>query len=104
MQTRSFCYVEDLVEGILRLLNSDEPLPTNIGNPHEITIREFAETVNRITGNPAGLKVVPEGRTEGDPQQRRPDITKAKTILGWEPKISLEEGLRRTIAYFAKLV
>ncbi len=103
-QTRSFCYVDDLVEGIVRLLNSGEHDPTNIGNPHEISIREFAETINRITGNPGGLQFVPEGRTQGDPQQRRPDITKAKTLLNWEPKIALEDGLRRTIAYFSKLV
>ena len=103
-QTRSFCFVDDLVEGILRLLNSNEHLPTNIGNPNEISIREFAERVNRITGNPAGIKVVPEGRTQGDPQQRRPDISKAKALLDWEPKVVLEDGLQRTIEYFSKLV
>ena len=103
-QTRSFCFVDDLVEGILRLLNSNEHLPTNIGNPNEISIREFAERVNRITGNPAGIKVVPEGRTQGDPQQRRPDISKAKALLDWEPKVVLEDGLQHTIEYFSKLV
>jgi dTDP-glucose 4,6-dehydratase len=103
-QTRSFCYVADLVEGIVRLLDSSEHDPTNIGNPNEISIRQFAEFINQITGNPAGLKFVPEGRTLGDPQQRRPDIGKARALLGWEPKVALEEGLRRTIAYFAKLV
>ena len=103
-QTRSFCYVTDLVEGITRLLKSNEHNPTNIGNPREMTILEFAEAVNRISGNPAGIKFVPEGRTQGDPQQRRPDITKAKTLLGWEPTVDLEDGLRRTIEYFAKIV
>ncbi|MBP7693895.1 MAG: SDR family oxidoreductase [Anaerolineales bacterium] len=102
-QTRSFCFVDDLVDGLLRLLFSAEPNPTNIGNPHEITIREFAEAVNRVTGNTAGLRIVPEGRTQGDPQQRRPDITKAQTVLGWEPKIGLEAGLERTVQYFRKL-
>jgi len=104
LQTRSFCYVDDLVEGIIRLLNSNEHEPTNIGNPHEITIREFADTVNRITGNPAGIKVVPEGRTQGDPQQRRPDISKAHALLDWEPEVELEDGLRRTIDYFSKVI
>jgi dTDP-glucose 4,6-dehydratase len=104
LQTRSFCYVDDLVEGIMRLLKSNEHMPTNVGNPHEITIKEFAETINRITNNPGGIKIVPEGRTQGDPQQRRPDITKAKTLLGWEPKVSLEEGIQRTAEYFSKLI
>ena len=100
-QTRSFCYVADLVDGILRLLASDEHLPVNLGNPHEVTIREFAETINTITGNPSGIQVVAEGRTTGDPQRRRPDITKARQVLGWEPATSLEEGLRKTIEYFS---
>lgn len=103
-QTRSFCYVDDLVDGIVRLLWSDEHYPTNIGNPNEITIHAFAEKVNAVTGNPAGLRFVPEGRTQGDPQQRRPDISKAKALLGWTPKVELEDGLRRTIEYFRKLV
>ena len=103
-QTRSFCYVTDLVEGITRLLKSNEHNPTNIGNPREMTILEFAEAVNRISGNPAGIKFVPDGRTQGDPQQRRPDITKAKTLLGWAPTVDLEDGLRRTIEYFSKIV
>lgn len=103
-QTRSFCYVSDLVDGILRLLWSEEHLPTNIGNPHEITIREFAETVNRVTGNTAGIRFVPDGRTQGDPQQRQPDIAKAQALLGWEPKVGLEEGLQRTVEYFRALV
>jgi dTDP-glucose 4,6-dehydratase len=103
-QTRSFCYVSDLVEGIVRLLNSDEHEPVNLGNPNEITILEFAEAVNRITGNPAGIKFEPMGRTKGDPQRRQPDISKAKRLLNWEPAIPLEEGMRKTIEYFAKLV
>jgi dTDP-glucose 4,6-dehydratase len=103
-QTRSFCYVADLVDGIYRLLMSDEHFTTNIGNPNEITIREFAETVNRATGNPAGIKYVADGRTQGDPQQRQPDISKAKAVLGWEPKVSLDDGLKKTIEYFRTLV
>ncbi len=103
-QTRSFCFVDDLVDGILRLLWSGEHLPVNVGNPHELTIRAFAETVNRITGNPGGIRLMPEGRTEGDPQQRRPDISKARKLLTWEPKVALEDGLRRTIEYFRVLV
>jgi dTDP-glucose 4,6-dehydratase len=103
-QTRSFCYVDDLVTGILRLLESDEHLPVNMGNPHEVTILEFAETINRIVGNPSGISFVAEGRTMGDPQRRRPDITKARQVLGWEPTMSLEDGLRRTIAYFSSFV
>jgi len=103
-QTRSFCYVSDLVAGILRLLESNEHLPVNLGNPHEVTILEFAETINRITGNPGGISFVAEGRTLGDPQRRRPDITKARAVLGWEPKTSLEDGLARTIEYFSTVV
>ncbi len=103
-QTRSFCYVSDLVSGILRLLESDEHLPVNLGNPQEITIREFAETINTITQNPGGISYVAEGRTLGDPQRRRPDITKARQVLGWEPETSLQEGLERTIAYFSTFV
>src|SRR4030066_483852 len=97
MQTRSFCYVDDLIEGIIRLLMSDEHLPVNIGNPVETTILEFAEVINRMVGNPAGLVFMPEERLERDPQRRRPDISKAKKGLGWEPHISLEEGLAKTI-------
>ena len=99
-QTRSFCYVDDLIEGIYRLLLSNEHLPVNIGNPVETTILEFAETINAITGNSAGIVYKEEARGEGDPQQRRPDITRAKEILDWEPKISVEEGLKKTIPYF----
>ncbi len=99
-QTRSFCYCSDLIDGIVKLLYSNEHDPVNIGNPNELSIKEFAETINRVTGNPGGIQYVADGRTQGDPQQRRPDISRAKTILGWEPKVGLEEGLRETIAYF----
>ncbi len=97
-QTRSFCYVSDLVDGIYRLLMSQEVEPVNIGNPHETTILEFAELINRLTGNEAGILFKP--LPADDPRQRRPDITRARTILGWEPKVSLEDGLKRTIEWF----
>ncbi len=99
-QTRSFCYVDDLIDGIVRLLLSTEHEPVNIGNPDEITILQFAEAINRLVGNQAGVVYKPEMRSEGDPQRRQPDITRARTILGWEPKISLEKGLQMTIPYF----
>jgi dTDP-glucose 4,6-dehydratase len=98
-QTRAFCYVEDEVDGLIRLFMSDEPNPVNIGNPHEMTILEFAQIVNEITGNEAGI-IYQDKRIQGDPQQRKPDITRARTILGWEPRIDVREGLSRTIAYF----
>lgn len=101
-QTRSFCYVDDLIEGIYRLLMSDEHLPVNIGNPAEITILEFAETTNRLVGNQAGIIRKEHLRLGDDPQRRRPDITRAKEILKWQPTISLEEGIKRTIPYFKK--
>ncbi|QRR01982.1 UDP-glucuronic acid decarboxylase family protein [Dyadobacter sandarakinus] len=100
-QTRSFCYVDDLVEGIYRLLMSDYTLPVNIGNPGEITIGEFAEEIIRLTGT--DQKVVYKPLPQDDPKQRQPDITKAKEILGWEPKVSREEGLRITYDYFRNL-
>jgi dTDP-glucose 4,6-dehydratase len=100
MQTRSFCYVDDLIEGIIRLLFSDEHLPVNIGNPVESTILEFAETINRIVGNQAGVVFLPSERLDSDPQRRRPDITKARQVLGWEPHINLEEGISKTVPYF----
>ena len=103
-QTRSFCYVADLVDGIVRLLASDEHLPVNIGNPTEVTILEFAQVINQLTDNPAGLHLVPGGRTAGDPQRRRPDITKAQTVLGWQPTTGLEAGLRQTIEYFRQTI
>ena len=99
-QTRSFCYVDDLVDGIVRLLLSDEHYPVNIGNPVELTILEFAEKINKIVGNSAGVIFKQADRSESDPQRRRPDITRARTILGWEPHISLEDGLIKTIPYF----
>ena len=103
-QTRSFCYVDDLVEGIYRLLLSDEHMPVNIGNPNETSILEFARLINRLTGNAAGLDPQPDKRLGSDPQRRRPDIGRAKSLLGWEPKVGLEEGLRRTIAYFTQKI
>jgi dTDP-glucose 4,6-dehydratase len=99
-QTRSFCYVSDLIEGIYRLLMSEEHDPVNIGNPAEISILEFAETINRLTGNPAGVLRKPEARLGDDPQRRQPDITRAKNLLNWQPTVSLEEGIRQTIPYF----
>ena len=99
-QTRSFCYVDDLVEGIYRLLLSDYSQPVNIGNPDEITIREFAEEICKLTGVPLNLGYQP--LPENDPQKRRPDITKAKEVLGWEPQVDRAEGLEKTLAYFKK--
>jgi dTDP-glucose 4,6-dehydratase len=99
-QTRSFCYVDDLIEGIYRLLLSDEHDPVNIGNPIETTILDFAKTINHLVENRAGLIYREGQRGEGDPQRRRPNISRAKEILGWEPRISLEEGLLKTIPYF----
>jgi dTDP-glucose 4,6-dehydratase len=100
LQTRSFCYCSDLIEGIYRLLMSAEHEPVNIGNPIELSIHQFAETINRLTGNQAGIVFQPEKRIKDDPQTRRPDITKARALLNWEPKVQLEEGLSRTIEYF----
>ncbi len=97
-QTRSFCYVDDLVEGIVRLLWSDEVEPVNLGNPREISILHFAELINQMTGNQAGIVFKP--LPQDDPRLRQPDISKARRILGWEPRVSLEEGLTRTIEYF----
>ena len=97
-QTRSFCYVDDLVEGIYRLLLSDYSSPVNIGNPSEITLLEFAEEVLKLTGSKS--KIVYEPLPQDDPKQRKPDITKAKELLGWEPKIDRHEGLKRTLEYF----
>ncbi len=97
-QTRSFCYVSDLIDGIYRLSQSDFHEPVNIGNPVELTIREFAERILRITG--LTLPLVNQPLPTDDPKQRRPDITRAKTLLGWEPKVDLETGLKETIAYF----
>jgi dTDP-glucose 4,6-dehydratase len=101
-QTRSFCYVSDLIEGIHRLLLSSENEPVNIGNPVEMSILQFAETINRLTGNPAGIRFEP--LPVDDPQQRQPDISKARRVLGWEPKVPLEQGMAETIAWFADRV
>jgi dTDP-glucose 4,6-dehydratase len=97
-QTRSFCYVEDLVDGIYRLLLSDYSKPVNIGNPSEITLLQFAEEILALTGSKS--KIVYEPLPQDDPKQRQPDITKARQILGWEPKVDRSEGLRRTLEYF----
>jgi dTDP-glucose 4,6-dehydratase len=100
-QTRSFCYVDDLVEGIYRLLLSDYHLPVNIGNPSEISIKEFGEEILKLTG--AQQKLISLPLPKDDPKQRQPDISKAKQILGWEPKVSRAEGLKITYAYFKSL-
>ncbi len=100
-QTRSFCYVDDLIEGIYRLLLSDCPTPVNIGNPSEITINDFAQEIIKLTGT--NQKVIFKPLPTDDPKQRQPDITKAKSILGWEPKVSREEGLKITYEYFKSL-
>ena len=97
-QTRSFCYVDDLIEGIYKLMLSDEHMPVNIGNPQEITILEFAERIRKHFDNVP--EIIFEALPQDDPKRRCPDISKAKRILNWEPKINLEEGLKRTLAYF----
>jgi dTDP-glucose 4,6-dehydratase len=99
-QTRSFCYVDDLIDGIERLLFSDEHYPVNLGNPTEISILKFAETINEIANNKAKITFLPDDRSERDPQRRQPDITRAKMILGWDPKIGIVEGIKKTIPYF----
>lgn len=101
-QTRSFCYVDDLIEGIYRLLLSDYQYPVNIGNPDEITIKEFGEEIIRLTGTKS--KIIYKPLPEDDPKQRRPDITKATEILGWSPKFSRAEGLKPTLEYFKNVV
>ncbi|MFM8959445.1 MAG: UDP-glucuronic acid decarboxylase family protein [Bacteroidota bacterium] len=100
-QTRSFCYVDDLIEGIYRLLNSDYASPVNIGNPHEITIREFAEEIQALTGTDQPITYLP--LPQDDPKQRRPDIALAKSLLDWEPRVHRAEGLKATWAYFQSL-
>ena len=100
-QTRSFCYVDDLVEGIFRLLMSDHHLPVNIGNPSEISIKDFAAEILKLTGSTQKLISLP--LPKDDPKQRQPDITKAKAILGWEPKVNRAEGLKITYEYFKSL-
>ena len=100
-QTRSFCYVDDLVDGLYRLTLSDERYPVNLGNPLELTILEFAERIRRLTGTTAQLEFKP--LPQDDPKRRQPNIAKAKKVLGWEPKVSLEDGLKETIEYFQNL-
>ena len=100
-QTRSFCFVDDLVEGIYRLLLSDYHQPVNIGNPSEITISQFAEEIIKLTGT--NQKVIYKDLPVDDPKQRQPDITRAREILNWEPKVSREEGLKITYDYFRSL-
>jgi dTDP-glucose 4,6-dehydratase len=99
-QTRSFCYCSDLIEGIYRLMMSDTNMPVNIGNPREMTMLQFAEAVLKAVGSKSKLVFKP--LPVDDPKQRQPDITRARTILGWEPKVGLEKGLERTIEYFRK--
>jgi dTDP-glucose 4,6-dehydratase len=100
-QTRSFCYVDDLIDGIYKLLHSDYPYPVNIGNPNEISISDFAEEIIKLTGTKQ--RVIYKDLPVDDPTQRQPNITKAREILGWEPKVSREEGLRITYEYFKSL-
>jgi len=99
-QTRSFCYVSDLIDGIYRLLMSDETEPVNIGNPAELTIFDFAQVINELTSNPAGIRFEP--LPVDDPKQRQPDISKARRVLGWEPKIDLRTGMAQTVAWFRR--
>jgi len=104
-QTRSFCYVDDLVDGLLRLAASDVTAPVNLGNPHEVSILEFAELIRELVGvAPLECPVVFKPKPQGDPERRRPDITRAKQLLGWEPTTPLREGLRKTIDYFRTVV
>jgi len=99
-QTRSFCFVDDLIDGIIKLLNSEEHNPVNIGNPDEITIKDLAKVVNDVIGNKKGVEFL-EGKVAGDdPMRRRPDISRALSILKWEPKLNLHQGLEKTIPYF----
>ena len=99
-QTRSLCYVSDLVEGIFRLMMSEESDPVNIGNPQELTIRELAERVIALTGSKS--RIVQRPLPVDDPKVRQPDITRARQLLGWEPRVPLEEGLRPTLQYFRR--
>jgi dTDP-glucose 4,6-dehydratase len=101
-QTRSLCYVDDLIEGILRLALSDTAEPVNIGNPHELTMLELAGLVQEVVGTHPGVEILP--RPQDDPTVRRPDITWARTLLGWEPQVGLREGLERTLSWFEKVV
>jgi dTDP-glucose 4,6-dehydratase len=99
-QTRSFCYVDDLIEGIKKLLDADEGEPVNLGNPEEITILDFAKEIVKMTGSKSRISYYP--LPQNDPKVRQPDITKARTILGWEPKVTRQEGLKKTVQYFEK--
>lgn len=99
-QTRSFCYVDDLIEGIYRLLLSGEHRPVNIGNPDEISILELAKIINSLLGSDASLTLMADKRGEGDPERRQPDISRARKVLDWRPSISLEEGLEKTLPFF----
>lgn len=99
-QTRSFCYIDDLVEGIYRLLSCEDNYPVNLGNPIEIPILTLAEEINRLTGNKAGINFIADGRAPADPQRRQPDISRAKDLLDWEPTTDLETGLKKTITDF----
>jgi len=101
-QTRSFCFVDDEIDGIIRLLDSDETGPINIGNPGEFTMVELAELVNELTGSAGGLAYRP--LPSDDPRQRQPDITRATQLLGWSPMVDLQTGLERTIPYFASVL
>jgi dTDP-glucose 4,6-dehydratase len=100
-QTRSFCYVSDLVDGLYRLMLSDERYPVNLGNPHELTILEFAERIRSLTGTASTIAFKP--LPEDDPKQRQPNIAKARAVLGWEPRVPLAEGLEKTVQYFQAL-
>jgi dTDP-glucose 4,6-dehydratase len=100
-QTRSFCYVSDMVDGLYRLLFCDDPYPVNLGNPHEMTIRQFAEAIRKLSG--ASSKLVFQPLPEDDPRQRQPDIAKARRLLGWEPKVPFDDGVARTYEYFRTL-
>jgi dTDP-glucose 4,6-dehydratase len=101
-QTRSFCYVRDLVNGLILLSRSEERYPVNLGNPNEMTILEFAEAIQRLTGTRVPIEFC--ALPEDDPRRRRPDITKARTVLGWEPVVPLEEGLKETVSYFQSVI
>jgi dTDP-glucose 4,6-dehydratase len=101
-QTRSFCYVDDNVEGMWRLLHAQDPDPVNIGNPHEMTILEFARAVQRLCGR--DVPIVYRPLPQDDPRVRKPDITRARAVLGWEPKVGFDEGMRRSIDWFRRQV
>lgn len=101
-QTRSFCYIDDLIRGILKIMNIDYKMPINLGNPREFTIIELAKSVLKLTGSKSKIEFLP--LPEDDPKQRKPDITKAKKMLSWKPEVSLEEGLKKTIEYFKSVI